>query len=407
MINTNGGEKLKAEKNIGNLGILSLILSKGITNLPSLIVALLLVDISTTFNIPVGVAGQIRTTSGLLSIAFALIMGVLSIKYNHKTLLQIGLILYIVSAVGSYYSTSFTSLLAIYSLVGVATAMVNPMINAIIGTYVDPEKSTTVIGWTVAGLSLIYLAGSLSAGYISQWSWRTAFLLVIVPITVVTCLMCRNCIPRVQTSNKDSASGVGFLSGYNELLGNRSALGCILGTVLGLATWNLYLIYGASYWRQAFQISVATISVSLIFTSLSYTAGSLVSSKIIKRFGIKRILIFSTGVLGFFTLFVFNAPSFLVSFGLTLFASLSAGVMITASSGFALMQIPEYQGTMMSLHSAAYSTGATISAALGGYLLLLYGFGRFSLVMGFLGLAGALVLQALTVNPVSSGEVKK
>lgn len=388
------------EEKVSNIGILSLIISRGITNLPSLVVSLLLVDIASTYNVPIGIAGQIRTTSGLLSIIFAIIMGILSVKYSHKALLQIGLSLFIISAVGSFYSTSFTVLLVTYSLVGVATSMVNPMINAIIGRHVSREKSTTVIGWTIAGLSLIYLAGSLSAAYISQWGWRTAFLIVVVPISLVTIFLCSNCIPgKTSSENQRNENNVGLLDGYHQLIGNRSALGCILGTIFSLSTWNLYLIYCASYWRQAFDMTTGSISIAVIFTSLSYTAGSLVASRIIRFFGIKRILFFSSGLLGVFTLFVLGAPSFVVSFGLTVFASLSAGVMITASSGFSLIQIPEYQGTMMSLHSAAQSLGATVSAAVGGYLLILFGYGFYSVVMGLVGILGALVFQVFTINP--------
>src|SRR5512136_1253277 len=106
-----GESRKEPAQTINNLGILSLILSRGITNLPSLVVSLLLVDIATSFDVQVGVAGQIRTTSGLLSIIFALLMGVLSMRYSHKFLLAGGLMLFIVSALTSYFSTSLLMLL--------------------------------------------------------------------------------------------------------------------------------------------------------------------------------------------------------------------------------------------------------------------------------------------------------
>jgi predicted MFS family arabinose efflux permease len=386
---------------INNLGIFTLILSRGIGNLPSLVVSLLLVDIASTFNIPVGIAGQIRTTSGMLSIVFALVMGVLSIRYKHRSLLSIGLILFTVSAVTSYFSTSFTMLLVFYSLAGIAISMVTPMVNTLIGSLVQPDKRTTVIGWTIAGLSIIYLAGSLSASYISPLGWRTALLVVVVPVSLITFIMCRLQVPDVKQENKASVKGV--FSGYGALLGNRSALGCILGTVLGLTTWNIYLIYGASYWRQVFMIPVTTTALSMIFTSLSYTAGSLTAGRFTKRLGIRRTLLLTTGVLGGITFFAFNAPSFSVSIALASVASFLAGSMITISSSFSLGQVTEYSGTMMSLHSAAVSMGGTLSAAAGGALLLAYGYGGYGLVMGVVGVVGALVFQLFTVEPKRMG----
>ena len=172
------GESRKTPaQTINNLGILSLILSRGITNLPSLVVSLLLVDIATSFDVQVGVAGQIRTTSGILSIIFALLMGVLSMRYSHKWLLAWGLILYIVSAVTSYFSTSLLMLLVFFALSGVATSMVTPMINTLIGRLVPPGKRVDVMGWTVAGLSSYtspghYQPDSSPHGAGGQpWSW--------------------------------------------------------------------------------------------------------------------------------------------------------------------------------------------------------------------------------------------
>jgi DHA1 family inner membrane transport protein len=394
--------KGEAIQGISNGGIFGLILARGVTNLPSLVVSLLLVDIATSFNVQVGAAGQIRTTSGLLSIIFGLVMGVLSVRYRHRSLLSIGLILFAVSAVASYFSASLTMLLVFYSLAGVALSMVNPMINSLIGVLVQPEKRTTVIGWTVAGLSLIYLAGSLSAGFIAPWGWRTALVLVVVPLSLVTCLLCMLQIPDVKQESGARVSIGGLFSGYGALLRNRSALGCILGTVLGLATWNVYLVYGASYWRQVFSIPVTTTAMAMIFTSLSYTSGSLLAGRFNKRLGFRRLLLVTTGALGGITFFAFNAPSFWVSFGLAVVASFFAGMMITVSSSFSLEQIPKYRGTMMSLHSAAVSTGGTLSAAIGGLILVALGYGAYSIAMGFVGLAGALAYMLLTSEPLRS-----
>jgi predicted MFS family arabinose efflux permease len=172
-----GESKKEPAQTINNLGILSLILSRGITNLPSLVVSLLLVDIATSFNVQVGVAGQIRTTSGILSIIFAILMGVLSMRYSHKWLLAWGLILYIVSAVTSYFSTSLLVLMVFFALSGVATSMVTPMINTLIGRLVPPGKRVDVMVGPSLGCPSFTSQGRCQpdssphgAGG-QQWSW--------------------------------------------------------------------------------------------------------------------------------------------------------------------------------------------------------------------------------------------
>jgi predicted MFS family arabinose efflux permease len=384
---------------INNLGILSLILSKGITNLPSLVVSLLLVDIATTFNVQVGVAGQIRTTSGLLSILFAILMGVLSMRYSHKWLLAWGLILYIVSAVTSYFSTSLLMLLMFFALSGVATSMVNPMINTLIGRLVAPGKRVDVMGWTVAGLSLIYLAGSLSIGYISPWGWRTVMVLVVVPMTIINLFLFTSQVPHDKAEPKSGASIASLLEGYRALLRSRSAIGCIIGTMLSLAMWNALLVYAPSYWRQVFNVPTTTTATYYIFTSLSYMAGSLLVGRFTKRIGIRRLLLYTTGALGVITLFCYNAPSILIGVVLGMVASFFAGMLITLASIFSLEQIPEYRGTMMSIHAAATSLGATLAAAVGGFILVTYSYGIYSIAMGIIGIVGALIYMFMTNEP--------
>jgi predicted MFS family arabinose efflux permease len=58
--------------------ILPLVISRGITNLPSVVVSILLIEIGASFHVTPGIAGQISTTSSLLSIIFALLIGLLS-----------------------------------------------------------------------------------------------------------------------------------------------------------------------------------------------------------------------------------------------------------------------------------------------------------------------------------------
>jgi predicted MFS family arabinose efflux permease len=84
---------------------------------------LLLIDIGETFNIAVGVTRQICTFSFVTSIVFALLTGIFSLKYNHKLLLQVGLLAYIISAIGCFLAPNFNAIIASFSLTGVGYAL--------------------------------------------------------------------------------------------------------------------------------------------------------------------------------------------------------------------------------------------------------------------------------------------
>jgi predicted MFS family arabinose efflux permease len=373
-----------------------LVLSRGLTQLPGAVVGLLLVDIALSYNVEVGVAGQVNTAAGILTILFGLAMGVLSVKYQHKSLLFTGIIIYVIFAVSSYFSTSLTVLIVLNSLVGIANALVLPMVNTLIGELVSPERRTSVIGWTVGGMSLIYFIGILAAGFLSYLGWKTTMVLVVVPVGILTSIMCRSFIPSQNKSSDSQVTISELFTGYMKLLRNKSAIGCILGTILSFNVWYFYIIYGASYYREVYKISPSYISIMMIFFVVFFIIGSLSAGSLVKKTNEKTALLIFTGGLGFVSMFVLHIPNFWVSFLIVLIACFSGGVMITVSSSYALSQIPEFSGTMMSLHAAADSFGYAIAAGLGGTLLLLYGYSIGASILGAFGVVGAIILLLFT-----------
>jgi predicted MFS family arabinose efflux permease len=396
-------EPSRVDSNTGKLAILSFALSRGITNLPSLVISLLLIEVGKTYRVPVGIAGQLNTASSILGIAFAVIMGIVSLRYNHKTLLAYGLLLYAISASLSYFADNFYLLMMFFSLSGVATAMVTPMINALIGELLPIDKRTSVIGWTIAGMALTYLAGALATNYLSSMSgWRMALLLIVTPITLLTLILVFLRIPRIQSYSKNAASFSGYFGGYMKILKNRSALSCLLGTILGLATWNLYLVYGASFWRQVYGLSTSFISTVMVILPLSYVAGSLFAGRFTKKLGRKSLSALTAVLLGACTLVAFSAPYAWLSIGISIASSFFAGMMIAVSTSLTLEQVSNYKGTMMSIHSAATSMGTMTTAVLGGVILLLSNYNIFGILMGIAGILGSLIFYLYTMDPTQT-----
>jgi predicted MFS family arabinose efflux permease len=90
-------------------------------------VSLLLVDIGGTFQVPTGVAGQIRPISFVGAVVTALVMGVFSVRLKHKSLLLLGALLIGVGAVGCFLAPSFEYMMAFFSLNGIGSSMIVPM----------------------------------------------------------------------------------------------------------------------------------------------------------------------------------------------------------------------------------------------------------------------------------------
>lgn len=379
--------------------ILPLVISRGITNLPSVVVSILLIEIGASFHVTPGIAGQISTTSSLLSIIFALLIGLLSAKYNHKSLLTIGLLLYALSAASGLLSGTLYMMLPLFALTGVANAMVNPMVDSLIGTHIPADRRTSAMGYTIAGLALIYLLAGLSTAYLSSLvDWRIVLLLIVAPITILNVGLTLYLVPSVKGEIK-GASMSSLLSGYRVGLRNRSVLACLVGTFLGLTTWSSILVYGVTFVRNVFGVSTALASQLMILYSMSYIIGSLLTSRFAKKLGRRMLSVGTLTMLAVFTILSMNVSNLVFVIGSTILASFAAGMMITGTKSLTLDQLPLYRGTVMSLQSAAMSTGAMVAAIVGGIVITSIGFGSYGLLVGFFGFLASIMFYFFSVDP--------
>jgi MFS family permease len=123
----------------------AVVFARAATTPISRITGLLLIEIGLAFNQPVGVIIQIRTVQSIIAVVIALLMGAISVKFKHKTLLIWGILIIAISAVGCWITPSFSFLLLVFPLAGIGTAMVQPMTNSLVGEHLPREKRSGAI----------------------------------------------------------------------------------------------------------------------------------------------------------------------------------------------------------------------------------------------------------------------
>jgi predicted MFS family arabinose efflux permease len=390
---------MKDESKMGQLGLLSLALSRGVTNLPIVVLGMVLIEIAATFNVSVGMAGQLTTAFSVVAIIFSLLMGVISTRFDHKNLLCLGLILYLVTATLTYFADNFTLLLSIFAVSGVATAVVISMPNALIGELLPVNRRTSAIGLTLVITALMFLVGAPATNVISEnMGWRSAIFWVINPLTILTLILVYFKIPNI-TSQTTVSSSKDYLSGFKEVIKSTSALACLIGTMLGLATFNVFLVYGVSFWRQVYGVSMSFVSVVMVALPLTYIAGCLVTDFLSRKLGRKLLTSVSAATAALFTLAATNAPDIWSSIILSLFGSFLGGIMFTISTSLTMEQTPNQMGTMMSVHSAAVNMGAMVASILGGIVIASYSYSLYGIIMGLIGLLGALFFYRYSIDP--------
>lgn len=401
MLNSGNNSKPFEERvSPGGLLLPSLIVSSSVVWIPSLLAGLLLIDIGQTFGYSVGFVGQMFTVSRIVGVISALVMGVLSIRFKHKSLLMTGLLFFIISALGCSLAKNFNVMLVSYSLSGLGMAIVWPMSMALVGEHIPLQKRVDAIGWINAGAALAGVIGGPIIGFIAGLGgWRLAFLVFVLPVSLLGLLLTAKGMPSLSHSPSSEMSKVDFLRGFKEVFSNRSAIACLVGYTLTLAAFTALGAYGPSFFRQRFLKSTAFVSMIQAGMNLCYALSSVVSGRLVNRFGRKPILVLTLSIASVLVVSFMNLYDLWLSLAIILLAYILAGTVFPASYSLTLEQVPRFRGTMMSINSAAENMGMAIGAGVGGLVLIMYNYEFVGISLGALGVVAALILQLLVTDP--------
>jgi len=358
------------------------------------ILSLLLIDIAETFKAEIGVMAQIRTTAGLLSLVAALILGVLSMRINHRTLLLTGLGFFVASGIGCSLAQNYTTILATYSLSGIGLAMVGPMALALVGEHVPLDRRADAVGVITAGGASAFLVGGPVINYVT----RFAFLLYMLPVALIGLALTWLVIPSNPSTSKEGDTG-SYLDGVRQVVTNRSALACLLAILLSKATWQGVLSYGISFYREWFQIPKGWASLILSGLALAFIFTALLAGRLVNRFGRKRTTYISFLGVGLMSILYMKAPSYGLSLAIFMAMGVISGARRSVSTSLALEQVPAYRGSMMALNTAANNLGSILGAGIGGAVLLAYDYPLIGIVLGILSVLAALVIRLYAVDP--------
>jgi predicted MFS family arabinose efflux permease len=358
---------------------------------PALIISISLIEVASAFGVSIGLAGQIRSAGSVLAIVAALAMGVLSVRYSYKSLLLGGLLVNLVFSICCALVPSFVLLVACFSVLGLVTSLVTPMVFSYIGGCYPVERRSQIVGTltslrTVSYLLMVQLIG-LVAGF---WGWREAFMLLAAPITFLGLTLSLKVLPGIRS--RENTGRMSLLEGYGGVLASRSAVACLLGNMLSGGAWaGGVIVYTVTYLREAFLLPRS--EASNVFSSLviGIIAGNYLGGPIIKRLGGKRVLVVSCLLSGILVACCMNSPWIQLTIAIAVVMSILAGVRMTSTSTLLLYQVPRYRGTVTSVNSAVSQLGVALGAALGGLTLQLHSWGSVGVVLGAMHVIASIV----------------
>ncbi len=385
--------KVEDRDSRGPASLASLLLSNYAIYPGTILTSILLVEIAETFDTSVGVVSQIRTLSSVLGFVTALAMGALSVRYGGRRLLAAGLVLLSLSCLGSAAASSLGLLFALYSLNGVASNIVFPMLTSLVGEHYPPEGRARVMGWIGASGGLSYTLGAPVIAYLaSAGGWRLPFIAyaAAAPVAALALTLWRLPPTPVKTGI------VGISEGFRVIASKRSALAALGAvTLMGASTQSIYF-YSFTYLREAHGASQGQVSLIFSAASLMFLLGSFFCGFFADRMGVKRALVTALGV-ALLSQAAYPYLSLRLGAAVIVVGYFFFSLQYSAANTVVLEQVPEYRGSMMSLNSALSYLGYGLGTAIGGVVLSTAGWASLNVVLCVMG-AVAFILYFYLVE---------
>ncbi len=387
---------LPEKRSAGRLILPSLVITSFARETPAIITLLLLIDIGLTFDVPVGVMGQIRTVSSIVAVISALLMGALVVRFKHKSLLITSLVFLTISALGCSLASNFNMMLITYALAGLGRAIIDPMAHTLTAEYFPLESRVKVIGWISAGMALPYMIGAPLIGFIaSLGGWRSTFLTFVLPISFLSLLMVAKGLP----STCPTMSKGNYLEGFKWIFSNKSATACVVGSALTVAGFQGIAVYGVSFLRQRYLVSTGFASIIITGYTLCFTLFNLVTGRFVNRFGRKPVTVVATFLISIFVVSYTNLPNLWSTLAILFLTFSFIALGHTASTSLTLEQAPKFRGTMMSIHGAAGHMGSALGVGMSGLMLLLYDYEFMGISLGAMCITAAIIYYSLVIDP--------
>jgi len=393
---------ISGEKTPNRIFIPVLALAYSATNISNIIISLLAVDMAKTFlgsssGVSIGFTSQLNTINSTATVAFAIILSALSIRISkYKPLFLVGIIFVLISAAGSFLSSSLLSLQIFYAIEGAGSIIVWIMATTIIGNVLPPEKKAKAISYLISMGAVTSLVTIFLVGYVtSAGGWKESFLVLVVPFSALALMVTLFALPSELEKDNFSQKKPG-INGFRKILSNKSVIACLAVELLTVAPGQI-AIFSIAFYRTRFALPVEWATAIIEIATSIFIIAPLISGRMVNRVGAKRLTILNLSLVAGCQLILFFMPNIYAAVTVDMLMVIFGTATIPAFVYLKLEQVPNNRGAMMSLNSLFSNIGSAIVPAIGGATLVLT-FGRYEalgIVFGVMGFIAVVVLAFL------------
>jgi DHA1 family purine base/nucleoside efflux pump-like MFS transporter len=371
--------------------------------LSGFVLSLFLPEIAATFlgstdQVAIGIASQTGAVNNAAEVILAFLMSVLAVRFRHKSVLLLGAVFVIISAVGCFLAPDFIAFQVFFAMEGAGSAVVAILAFTLVGDTLPFNKKAKAISLLSAGAYMAGLIGTPMMLLIANAvGWRSVFLLYTLPISVAGLVLGYFTIPSKSQKQQPKIDKTTYTASFKRILSNKSAVSSLIGGIVGSAA--IVDLFVLTFYRQQFLLSLDLAVVIGLLNMALFVAGSLVSGRLVSRFGSMSVAVICSLISGIFIIVFFIVPILWLALAFNFVHVIFKAFSLPAFYCIVVDQVQEFRGTMMSFQRISENAGRAIGAAIGGALLALFSYQALGLGFGAMTIVAAAIFFFLVKQP--------
>jgi predicted MFS family arabinose efflux permease len=330
------------------------------------VMAPVLTQIASEFEITTGTAGLVVAAYGAPGILVAVLTGPYSDRFGRKRFLVAGSLIMGICTLLAAFATSFPVLVGTRMVAGIGSSVIWPNVTATVGdNFAYRERGTAMS--TVIGLNtMASVIGVPVAGIVAEaTSWRVSVAIVGLLSIAAALLLLWKLRPAQVPLNEARVREI-----YRSIVTNRSAIGAIGSSLLGSLYWFTWSTYIVVFFEQVFGLSQGVAATFALTQGLGVLVGSQAGGRLGARIGHKPVVAGAVLISGAL-LFAQTAltPPLVLTALLNLALSAVIGARFASNTTLLTEQVPEARGTLLALSASVTSASIVVGAAVGGILV--------------------------------------
>lgn len=310
--------------------------------------------------------------------------GSLSDRHGRRPVILAGFVLFTLASLACWLVTDFTTLLGCRLLQALGVSVGTVGSRAIVRDTHDALGAVRALAWIGAAMGVAPVVGPLAGGFMSAVAGpQSVFLASALLGLGVTGAMALRLTETRQAPVADALAR-SWLASYGELLGSRVFLGYTLMYAFMQGCFFAFLAVAAAVFAEHLGLDEARFGAIWGAMGLIYVAGAAAGGRLTGRFGVSRVLLFSTGLI------VFSGLSLLLDVAITGVTLAGLLVPLTALMLAAGIQTPLAVAGAVNTRPDIAGTAAGLSSSVALVLS-----GSFSIAAGFLYAGDFLPVAAL------------